>query len=173
MDGHQRPAANILQAINYGDNPLFSDIEWNWGFKPEVAQFYSIWDEALVDSLSECMFGATQRPKIWWNSLSFEMEPKGFEERRRLEDSKIVLRALASISLPEHCFKIRFPHSFVVATLVFFIRFWREVVTPGPSNWEEGVHVFIDRIQAWWQDIFSNGTSPNSSMSVVSLVNQE
>jgi hypothetical protein len=164
VDGHPRPAADILQALNYGNNPLFSDIEWNWGFKPDVAQFYSIWDEALVDSLSECMFGATQRPNVWLNNLSSEMDLKGFEERRSLEDSKIVLRALASISLPEHCFKIRFPHSFVVASMVFLIRLWREVVAPGPSNWEEGVHVFIDQIQGWWQHTFLDGIFPNSSM---------
>jgi hypothetical protein len=39
-------------------------MEWNWGFRPEVKQFYSIWDEALL----EC-FGMF----VWRDPKTFQL----------------------------------------------------------------------------------------------------
>ena len=149
-------ASEILQALNYGDNPLFSQLEWNWGFKPDVANCYCIWDEALVLDLSKCLFGATDMLNPV--QLKHNKYGRGFEGRRESEDLRITLKALANLSLPDHSFKIRFPHSYVVACLISFIHFLRDRVKPGSRIKSKGVHSFIDEATEFWRSKFRSSS---------------
>jgi hypothetical protein len=163
INGTPVSAAAILQALNYGDNPLFSQLDWNWGFRSDVAQYYSLWDEALVMDLSECLFGSSKH-QISMSNFVERDQLQGFGERRWAEDEKVVLKALANISILDCSLKIRFPHSYVVASLNLFICFLRERVIPvSVSPEDKGVHDFIDMMTEWWRNVLESQfrTSPS------------
>jgi len=164
INGIHLPIRDIVEALNYGDYP-FSQFKWSWGFQSEVTRYYPLWDQGFVLDLSDCMLGR-RRHEISFPSFSYAACSHGFEQRRRVEDDNVVLKAITGISLLECSLKIRFPRSYAVASLIFFVRFLRERITPGRVDKDHGVHDFIDQMTEWWRNTFETHfrctTSPSN-----------
>lgn len=156
--GENVAAMKILQAINYGDPPVFWLLNSTWGMYKQITDMYCVWDAALVSSLAKCLFGSS----IMFDRLKYTgyyaMRDTGFEGRCNEVELEILLRTLAKYSQSFTSGGFMFPHSHLVACLRHFISYLRERMGKSNVNSDEYrksvTSKFLTESSEYWRSIY-------------------
>jgi hypothetical protein len=158
--------------MNYGINPLFTQINSAWHHHEDIRRLYYIWDNSLVSDFFDCLFNRWGRidlplPSVTVHSfLQNTVDTEGtFESRRHFEDFRMLEEALVALDrdVRHHRRQFTFPHSYVAYGFIKLIRYLRQSVKINPSDDSEWlapsfVDFLYEKLTEDWIEMF--GSTP-------------
>ena len=165
VDGNKHSAHEVLQALNYGTNPLFSQLAESRGFR-YTTDTHCIWDEALVYDFAKSLFGAGTHDlgiQHFGAANSGGVLQGTLKDRLRSEDIRILVESINLFNVLG--LRRRFPHSFLVTSVSRFVTYWKRGVrdeTSGSVTESPDYDNFLHESKEFWKDLFRNYTLERS-----------
>ena len=139
IDGHDYSSSAVLEALNYGINPLFSKISSVWCFREEIRKLYCVWDLALLIDLEQNVFPSSPLklsfPGFDVGESTIAGKPSSFMRRRLAQEMRVFYNILLQYG---HLYgeqvasgKRIFPHSYLINSVIRFVKFLRHTLKSG------------------------------------------
>lgn len=120
LDGVEYSPGDVLNALNYGDDPLFAQLTSAWSSREDIRNMSNIWDTSLLNELAVKLYGSDRRGFVFG----------GFGSRLYLADNDILI-GLLLVYCGAYCYDeviTLFPHSYALLDLYEFVRYLRNTV---------------------------------------------
>jgi len=138
------PAAELLEAFNYGTGKLIQSLTLLWGQRKDVRELVdNIWDASLIADISTRVLGGAREHAFLEG---------GFEGLIRSRDNRI-LRGLILRFSEAYDVNVFTPRAYVVLELCEFLKYLKETVT---SNCKESTRSMTDEFEDRRQNLWDN-----------------
>ena len=155
-------AREVVETLNYGNAPLFSQLIPFLDMRPDIKRLYSIWDASLLHDISLSLSSDSWNSQLAvWSILSSQENGTDFESRISSAHVRIPLKIIRTCL---HFFNQgrTVPHSYIVTAISRFVEYLRknlakDFVAPGDFSSPSVVN-FCVKFEDFWRTIAGTKT---------------
>jgi hypothetical protein len=150
LEGVKYQPGDVIQALNYGDEPLFSRLTSAWNSREDIRNMSCIWDISLIDELFARLYGSDRRDFV---------RSHGFAYQLRLRDDEFLLgllRIYYEQPRDKSAATIIVPHSHAVVDLDEFVLYLRNSVKMQFSGEADSTRIpeeFVRKQRELWEKL--------------------